>query len=584
MKAPIKIYLNGTEITGRIDGLDSFEITISQDTDDGVVSKSFSSELVFYDDGYAILRSQLIDAFQPLINDVVVDIYDECCATKIFEGVIRADAIDWCEPICAITANIIQRDPAYDCIQSTVIWDDQNGFLSRPRVKLRYSTAMRPEAIFYVMVFIYAILNAIIYLVLIPLFAVLSLIALLALQNPVEVWDDLTGWMDEMNDRLIITNWYHPTAFVRDYIQNVCDICGLEFKSSILNESNSYYYDTMLFSAQVRKGYKPSQTISTLLEQNLPVETVETLMKSHLMPLFNARYWILNGQLIFERKDYFDNSVNNDWIDFSQLYNDGLVIDNRICYSYRDEQLYAFATYQYALDAIEIGSNEAKHRFDNIIEWNDPPFPSQKGELTKAFLSSQARFVGDQIENDPYTTFLFKFLPVTVLFGDSFQDAQGTMYLADHTATNYKFLIWDRERGMEDGRVRSLYFDYDIFVNTPPPGTYYYNDIKIDDETGNIVPFPIPQGDRFNYPFTFYNENDNINNLYTDFHFIDNPRRLNYKRYDFSFTFNFSCAQLASFDISKQVRLFLNGQLKRGEIKEIKVNFLNRTIAVSGIV
>lgn len=607
MKPPLKLYINNTLITGRIDGLDNFEVTVSQDDTTKSVVQRFSSELTFYDDGYDLIKQQLIDSPNAFYNELNVSVYDECCEKEVFKGRILFDSIDWCEPICAISCNIIELKPEYNCISSKTIWDNENGFLDDGRVKLRYCVAMRPEALYYVLIYFYAIFNILLNAILIPAFVVILAMSWILVgictivcafpgtdcnfascseatfSNPTELWDLLTGWLDEMNDRLIMCGWSHPTALVRDYIKNVCDICGLEFQSSILNDPESPYYNTLLFAAQIRKGYKPSYPAGgRLIDQNLPVETLDSLMENHLMPLFNARYWIKDGKLIFERKDYFNGE--NFWIDTIQLYNDGLILDDKICYSYRDQSPYALATYEYSLEGVDLAANEAKNRFDNVIEWNPPPVsPSQTGRLEKQFLSSQARFVGDQIEEDPWTNIYLNQPILAAIFGSAFQDAQGMMYMSQHTAANYRFLIWDGN-SLEDGRIKSIYYDNEIFESVPPPGSFYYYDIRIDENTGNIVPFEVPQGDRFNYPFTFFYDNGNINNLYTEFHIIDNPRLFSQKFFDFNFEFNFSCQNLADFDINKTVKLFKNGQIKYGEIKEIKINFLRRTIAVSGIV
>jgi hypothetical protein len=47
MKSPIVIKLNGTEITGRLDGIESFNITLRENDDDGGLAKSYSTELRF---------------------------------------------------------------------------------------------------------------------------------------------------------------------------------------------------------------------------------------------------------------------------------------------------------------------------------------------------------------------------------------------------------------------------------------------------------------------------------------------------------------------------------------------------------
>ena len=86
----------------------------------------------------------------------------------------------------------------------------------------------------------------------------------------------------------------------------------------------------------------------------------------------------------------------------------------------------------------------------------------------------------------------------------------------------------------------------------------------------------------FNYPMWF-NEN-NANNLYTLFHYINNPRTPGNRLYNFSFKFSFDCDEFQSLDFSKNIRLKIGSSIKFGEIKELKVDFIRRTVDVTGIV
>lgn len=585
MKADVTIYFTDpanvqTIITGRVDGLENFSINFNDE-----LKKSFSSELEFYDDGYAILKTWLLDNPNSFTNEVKVSVYDKCCNSLIIEGVIRATNIDWCEPICSIKANIVEGKEAVDCLKSTLIWDnsltDDSGltFLQREQKRMRYCVDLSPTGLLVILLVFYGIFSIILLLVQGILSFIAGIIIVLSLGSI--SYDELLGnfndSVEELKERMIICNWYHPTALVRDYIKNACQVCGLNFQSSILNDPASPYYNTLLFSAQVRKGYKPSKSTGLLIGQNLPTETVETLMENHLKPLFNAQYWVIGSTLIFERKDFFDNP-NNIWIDTEQLLNQGLIENNRICFSYLDKERPSFANFEYSQDFADPIGNYAGQRFNDLVEWNNPYSPNQSGKQELILQSSQARYRGDGIEKDSYETIAND--PVwgwlDALFGNSFSESIGTLLLGDHVCANYKFLIWDEDSGLVNSKVKAFYPN--VFVDDIGGSGFY--DYKIEEDTGNLVPWYVPTSDRYNYPFVFREEN--INNLYTLFHAIDNPRNNSVRKYSFDFTFNFDCTQYINFAFTKTVRLFKNGAIVYGKVKELNINFVNRTITVRG--
>lgn len=595
MKSPIVIHLNGTPINGRIDGIDAFNISLRENDDDGGLAKSYSSELTFYDDGYSILKTNLIDDPNGFINKVDVKIFDECCGRLVFEGAIQGDGIDWCEPECRISAQVVEQKAALNCVKSKLIYDNEFGFLNRQQKKVRYCVDMRPDFLIGILIFLYAILNAAIYVVLIPLAAVVVVIQSIALivcgivcavspgctladcvggtwTNPTDTWDEITGWFTDLQSRMIQCQWYHPTALVRDYVKNACDVCGLQFESSILNDPSSPYFNLLLFSAPVRKGYKPSETNGLLITENLPIETLDTLMTNHLKPLFNARYWIVGNKLIFERKDYFVGLST--WIDSEQLLNDGRIVDNEICFSWIDKPRPSFGQYQYSQDGSDLDGNEAKDRFEDIVEWNpSPSSPMQSGSLDVIFQSSCARFRDDGAGPDPLGGQIF----FDFLFGNAIDNSRDLLMMSQHTAFNYKFLIWNAGSGDDHATIERNYPN--AFTGGPVYGTYYEPD------SGGLFIFedvPLSPEKLNNYPM-WVNEN-NTNNLYSLFHYIDNPRLPGNKLFNFNFTFTFDCGQFDAIDFSKSVRLRVGNTIKFGEIKELQIDFVKRTIGVSGIV
>lgn len=197
----------------------------------------------------------------------------------------------------------------------------------------------------------------------------------------------------------------------------------------------------------------------------------------------------------------------------------------------------------------------------------------QSGSLDVIFQSSCARFRDDGAGPDPLggqSTFNF-------LFGNAIDNSRDLLMMSQHTAFNYKFLIWNAGSGDEQSTIERNYPT--TFTGGPVFGNYFSPD------TGGEILYqnvPLPPEKLNNYPM-WVNEN-NTNNLYSLFHYIDNPRLPGAKLFNFNFTFTFDCGQFDAIDFSKSVRLRVGNTIKFGEIKELQIDFVKRTIGVSGIV
>lgn len=576
----MKIELNGTLINGRIEGTDTFQITLRSADEEGRLTKTFSSELTFYDDGFNILKTALIDPANGYSQKVQVKVYDDCCfGDPVFEGYIYGDAIDWCEPGCYITANIVEEDEQINCVKSTIIWDNWNGFQNATRPIIRYCIETRPEFISYVLFWLQSIIiqifNVIAFVVFPVLLVIVSVIYLVcyviglicdiplidcdapscdgAFNNPQEFIALFYDIREDISGLLVACGRFHPSPYVRDYIENVCQKCGLTFQSSILKNPASPYHKMVMTSAQVQKGRTKNSTNYSVIDNNLPVESLESYLVDYLKPMFNADYRVANGVLIFERKDFFQSTTT--WIDTEQLLNDGKIIDDTICYNWIDKPRYAYGRFEYTRDAIDYVGTEANYRYNDIVEWNNPYNAGQSGELNRTLLSSPSRYREDGIDTDVYS-FMANALGgiIDQLFGGVFSSFQKALLVNQHTFYNYKFMIYD-----DNGVVRN-----------------YYDD----NFTGGSI--YIAQDERFNYPLWFWE--GRANNLYSLFHYIDDPRLPGATNFDFNFQFKFDCTTYKSFSFAKSVRLIQNGTIKNGIVSELTIDFKTRTMQVKGIV
>lgn len=585
----IELY-NGVSfvrVNGRVDGADNFTVTLRKKDENGGITRSYSSELTFYDDGYQILKTMLLDPPTGFNNSVDVNIYDSCCNKLVFEGVIYGTKIDWCEPKCNISANIVERETVYSCIQSTLIYDSKKtSFLGNSFPKLRYCIEHRPifMQVFLTMLMFLAIqtflsiayslipilvgITTIIWLVCNIVCRISSLDCSECQQFRIDQFaQEFFDFIQDLYSIVIPCGRFHPTPYVRDYINNVCKVCGLNFRSSILNDFNGRigrtYFGLALLSAPVKKGKKYDSTDGRLIEDNLPIETLETLFENYLKPMFNADYQIIGNDLIFERKDYFYTTTQ--WIDSEALLLQDRIVNDEICYSWLDKDRWAYGVYKYSEDAQEYIGNEAMTRYKDIVEWNNPYSPTQKKDYQLTLPTSPIRAMKDRVEENNYELvgqLVYQFLMALRYFNYANDD---TAIFAQHTMFNYKFIIID-----ENGGEAVVKRDY-------PDSFIHYNGIG----------YPgAGQRERFNYPMWFKEGQDGVygyqNNLYSSFHYIDNPRLPSSVQYQFKFTFKFDCDDYTSFDYYKTVRLIRGGQVRFGKIEEITVDFTKRTMQVTG--
>jgi len=366
--------------------------------------------------------------------------------------------------------------------------------------------------------------------------------------------------IDDFQDRIIQCGRFHPSPYLRDYIKNVCDKCGLNFQSSILNDSSSLYYNTALFSAPVEKGRFSNSTDYSILGGNEPILTLENLLTDYLTPVFNADWRIVGTTLLFERKDYFTTLAT--WISTSDLDSQNLLLNGEVCFNWIDKERPAFARLEYSKDAQEYVGYEAAGRYNYLAEWNSPPNPIQSGQKEVTLPFSPARFRDDGVEQDIYS-FFATFLGglFDAAFAGAFSESRYYLLMNQDTAFQMKLLLLEDAAPNSNNLTRR---NYPTSIAGAP-----------------WVPEFVPATQRFNYPLWF---DDGPNNLYSNFHFIDNPRLPGSQNFEFEFEFVFNCSQYRDFEFDKTIQVIKSGVIENGIPLELEVDFKRRTIKVKGIV
>lgn len=565
----MKVYIDNILVQYPNASLLEPKFTFRRKNEDGQLAISFTGDLTFTGADYTYIYNKLVLAPNAINDSITLTFVDDCCNNTQYLFLIKPESLKWCDNSCEITANAVEYTPdskAYNCFESTLIWDDWNGFKSASHPRMKYCLEYRPSILQD-----FALIIGVATLSMIGAFIpVLATIATIVgtINTIINVLNTLPGvnlstigglggtgsvlqWMfntyNSFGSIVAGCGYEHPSPLVRDYINNVCNKCGIAFSSSILNETNpsmpnNEYYNLVYFSAPIKSGrinlpyfVKP---LVPFIEDNQPIHNGKSLMDELKQP-FNAEWDISNGVVRFERRDFFQNQIP--WFD-ATTYDSSKIISQ--CYEWSSKRRPAYADIQYQKDAVDWCGSEAWARWSDIVEWNSPPNPVQKGAFTKMFPYSPARFRDDGIERDVLGD--YNWLPFGV--GASIIANNNAMIMNSGTSFTPKLLIWDTSTSnVNDARVIS------------------YN-------KGGVAK-------AFNYPM--WVDANYSGNLYDRFWAIENPNNSSFSGFDFTIELIFDCTTLNALNISGTV-LTSKGLSKT--IDSIDVDFSSGTMTIKGTI
>lgn len=591
--AVARIKLNGVDYTNDCEGLDSLTNTLRPFGSIDSSGRNYTSELKFRGDAFALLRGVLFGANSSRASAVNVELTPSCCG-EVLKGVIRADSVDYCLDACEITAAVFQDDDdarASSCFSKTIVSQNDpvpsfpSGFMNYFHPRFNYCVDVRPFSLQIVMLYIGQILNVIFYTAVIPIVALLTpivatvyaicqLIDVLTPGNincqqlsPVELYDELFDFFEELNNRLIQCARKHPSPLLRDYIKNACEKCGLDFKSDILNNPSSPYYNTAYFSPFYTKGTTQDYPNDPLVENNVCNLSGAALL-DQVKPVYNAEWQIKDGTVIFERKDYFVNGTV--WIDLDQRSDD---LEQQPCIAYKKDPLPAALDIRFSADGVDIAANETKALYSDIISW-DNGSGRQNGIKDVAFQFGMLRARNDGQDDDLYD-FLGSFniggIP-TIL--SALADSSNYIIMPQNTCFLPKLIITTGTK--ENARVQRGYST----IRTGYPTWATVSTIPAIPNSPNASAEPLPPAaNRVNYPY--YCWEGAPGTIYEEFHYIDDPRRSGLRgMFDVEFSLRYQCADLANFAFDKAVRLNFMGNSYLCRIDEATVNYATQTINV----
>lgn len=535
-QVPVNNYF---EVTRDVANLDKIQFTWTTERDnegtlvDGAffAKKTASNSIQLEGEAYQFIKAWLIDHVAAPLNSIDVRIEDTSCGIYD-EWIIRASQIQWCaDDICEFSVTLQQKDPSLQCIQSTLVSDNWQGwfqsFPTKKHPRFVYCNEVKPNGmmitiwwlmslVFTILVILTPIINTIIAVINV-IIAILNAIIWITGADPI----DYLSFFNPIN---VAESFFmetsgcgrmHPAPLIRDYIDNVCKKCGVKidgvtdpiFHSETINIDLSSdrqvknrpnpYYNATYFYAPIKKGIRifrglfnnDPNMVDYYIPDNRPLSSLDIFL-DEIKTLFNAEWKITftNGQptLYIWRKDWF--TMGAALYDFANSEDDRNKILQGICFSWLDKKQYAYMRGLYSDDAADTCGNEALQYMNDIILMGDSTNnPVYEGYLDKrSIFFGGTRFRLDGASDD----YLCNAMQV-LLNGSALNPtipaimqngiipaiekyADYALLMSDETAALAKVIIWDTNSG----------YDYAKAIRTK--STY------LQSVNGSSLPLPTP--------------------------------------------------------------------------------------------
>ena len=574
------IKINGiTQNLNDFDGTESISFFYRNKNESGESGNSYSPELNVVGEAFIYLYNELVNQPAPSLTTATFDVYDDCCTDdsgnylQLFRGLVRGSDVTHCEyPNCEMTITVIDNTNdaiAIACLKNTFPWDrlprlngtgtsdGEDTYRIAPLTG--YCVDIRPNflqelIIIFGIIFIYAFFPVLIVvgIIVTAINAIIFIVGGTPIGNgDINFIDDILQFKQTLEELITGCGFKHKTPFIHSYIQNSCEVCGLNLSSSFFAPGGPYH-NTMRMDAAFKAGKRLDNRVLDVYEQNKPnVNNVQFLEE---LKQFNLDWRVTGGQLVIERKDSFSSGL---WFDASTLEENQLI---SICFDPIDELPKAFAEYQYAKDGIDNTGDETNPDWvDRSIDWNSPVNPTQVGLYSVNFRYSTSQFRDDSGRDSKSA--LDK--PIYKGFLPSLTDYEGVMLMERGIAGFPRLLQWDGISDMLDARIQR-------YTNDISEPLYDYNVdwwVKTGYVDGNGV---------------------SRNTLYQRLFFIDDPRTSGIKIRPYTVIVDANCDLISGLGVDvtnkldKIVRVPIGGVVRDGTIEEIEYNVTDRTIRVSG--
>lgn len=320
----LTLILDGFTVPEDEHSLTSFSLTKQTNN-----QNDFTSDITFTGRAREIIIERLVNVNQPQVTELELLIFWEGELQII--GSIKGNGIEFNEGVCTvqtqceITAKITEQKNQLDFLKEHLMFvglprdghplirmnqdvsDFEATVASILQVLVIITTAFLLPTILLLFIIV-PVLNAIISAVNTLPFVNISKIDFD--QNPDNsLFESLKNFVEDLILGLDRIHTY-PSPYVRDYIENALTQVGTitgetyNFVSSIWNNPNNDYFNTVYFNAPIVEGHISGQT--TLIEENDVVLTFDSFMRK-INAVFNTEWHLIGNTLFVEPKEFFDN-------------------------------------------------------------------------------------------------------------------------------------------------------------------------------------------------------------------------------------------------------------------------------------
>lgn len=571
----IRINIDGIERNlDDFDGTKSISFTFRNKTESGDSGLSFSPDFEITGETFDYLYNKLVAVPNPGLATAEVTVFDLCCLNPdgserlLFSGQIKGSDISWCEdPFCTMTVTVTdnsQDSKALACLKNIFPWDqkqkadgsgDSDGiFTFRQPALITYCVDVRPnflqEIILILGFFVIFISYPVALLVGTMITVINFIIFILALGQfssigSVNFIDDALAFVNRLEQIIIGCGRKHAAPYVHSYLVNMCDICGLGLSSTVF-EFGGDYHNTTRLDAAFREGRRDFGPVFASFQANRP--NINGVQFLDSFDQFNIDWKVDNGVLYVERKDFLTGGL---WFDASSLQPEQI---NELCFEPLEVAPQAFAEYSYAKDGIDNTGDETNPDWtQEVINWNVPINPAQRGLFSRTFTFSTAQFRDDSGRDD--VSALDKQLYKTIY--PALNDFKGVMLLERGICAFPRLLQIDQASDPRDARVKR-------YVSGSVPDTFDYNidwwvKESYTDGTGTVR-----------------------DTLYPRFLFLDDPRTTGIRKRTYTIELNADCDLIRGITVNGFVFIPQGGTVFQGSIDSVIYNVTQNTITVTG--